>query len=899
MPSERVKAANHGKPASKAASMEWTTARCHRLIRPLTAKLQSLGILLQSPSLATTTLPQAQKKPKQSLDESDYGSKPQRRSGNAHDRSLFFGEGRPGDKIRRTYSANSTTIIPQVVVAATSRTSTAASADDPSHPQMLLESLRSSLKAEVYQLYCGICAAFENILLATKSANESHDLPSLKVIAARRVAQCILASDPGDSDEEWYQYAGMIGVGGEYCRDVVRWQAVELVREAIFSNLLPSQQRSGLGLPAILVGLCRHHNANAEAESLLKSMMEMYPLTENPRNPALVALFSFWQNQKFEMFRLLAGTLIEEGRPTSLSNPSVNQALKVAVECLESSWLSQELITRALETAFGIWGEEYITAAAEQRRELARRKSSRRSRKAVEELEYRKSRDRQRPIARHIVARAENMALELTHKLVVAAQNSHNIVALAILDNLTQGFLVQDEAMRTITEEEWEECYPIAAKVTILLQSLGRETENDVAIAKELLRCLDDLRNEMGKEGLQSLGEFVASCYENLYTSTGKSITGRDEIRALINRLVSYASTGSFSVATDKTGTIDVKAPKTPLKHRNKVITFTPGKVPANPQRERERYFITQLALHVAIGFLKLKCAKDNEAWNEWLRKLEQKLIEMKVRTPAKTKAVSKDTVATPKERKGWRFEEGIAEWVELGGTPGGPFKGKKSQCVIEIPVKVGWKKSWRDDYEIFSDHPAYNGTTTTSSSSFIEDSKGEDMQLPRLDSPDDPDISHAQLSEDGEYYAPTPARAPSSIRRSPRKADRIKRSLRAVAVMLPSSSPAKAMRKRSSRKGPDSPNPTESPSPSASLPAKSNLDSSPLVISSGNIPPQRKSFAEHAAHEDSQDELSSSFYSLSDKKRKAEDGLPKKKLRKRQRVVSVGDDSDDELTHP
>jgi transcriptional/translational regulatory protein YebC/TACO1 len=60
------------------------------------------------------------------------------------------------------------------------------------------------------------------------------------------------------------------------------------------------------------------------------------------------------------MFRLLAETLVEEGRPTSLTNPSVNQALKLAVECVESSELAQKLVTRALETAFGVWGDRKV-----------------------------------------------------------------------------------------------------------------------------------------------------------------------------------------------------------------------------------------------------------------------------------------------------------------------------------------------------------------------------------------------------------------------------------------------------------------------------------------------------------------------------------------------------------
>jgi hypothetical protein len=878
MPSEHAKTARN-KPAQKATEAEWTIRRRYLLVRPLTSKLQSLEILLQRPSLATTILPEVPKRQKQSLDESDYGIKPQPRSGNAHGRSHFFGEGRPGDKIRRTYSANSTS---EVVVSPI-----ITSPKDQSHPKALLELIRTTVKPEVYQLYCGIYTSFKEILVTTKAVTAAQGLPPLKVIAARRVAQCIISSEEfGESGDIWYEHASEVGRDGEYCSNILRWEAIEQIRKTICSNLLPSQQRNGLGLPAVLVGLCRGLNANAEAESLLRTMMELFPLTEDPRNPALVTLFSFWTDKKDEMFRLLAETLVEEGRPTSLTNPSVNEGLKLAVQCLESSELAQKLITRALETAFGVWGERYIAAAAKQRQQSAKRKGARRSDKTEGRLrkeldDLRKSRDRQRPIPRHIVQRAENVALELTQKLVVAAHSSPNTAAMSILDNLTHGFLVQDEAMRTITEEEWKEWYPIAAKVVILLQSLGRDSEHDISITGELVRCLEEIWNEVGNVGLQSLGEFVAICYENLYTKTGRSITEKDEVKALVDRLISYASTGSFSIDSDNASTIDAQAPKTPRRHSSKIVTFTPGKVPADPQHERERYFITQLALHVASGFSKLRCAMDKAGWNQWWKKVEFKIMGMKVRTPAKPKAVGGDEEKTPKQRKGWRWEEGIDEWVEVGGTPGGPSKEKKVTQVIEaveIPIRMDWEPTWRDDYKIFSDRSAKHGTTTTTTD---------------------------KVSADGEYYAPTPARVPSSVHRSPRKTQRLKQSLRAFAVMLPS-------RRESSREASAHGESIGSSFPVASPAPTENLISSPLVASSGNIRRKRKS--EDSTYEESEDEINdpTGIHSLSsreasvakkvgkksvlsrpaDKKQKMENELPQQKLRKRP-ALSVEDDDE------
>jgi hypothetical protein len=184
--------------------------------------------------------------------------------------------------------------------------------------------------------------------------------------------------------------------------------------------------------------------------------MELFSLTEDPRNPALVTLFSFWTDEKHEMFRLLAETLVEEGRPTSLTNPSVNEALKLAVECVESSELAQKFVTRALETAFGVWGDRYVAAPAKQRQEPAKRKGARRSDKTEDRLrkeleDLRKSRDGQRQLPRLIVARAENVALDLTQKLVVSAQSSPNFVCRMMLGNNGDGFRKGNVLGRSMT----------------------------------------------------------------------------------------------------------------------------------------------------------------------------------------------------------------------------------------------------------------------------------------------------------------------------------------------------------------------------------------------------------------------------------------------------------------
>ncbi|KAF8251884.1 hypothetical protein K440DRAFT_612233 [Wilcoxina mikolae CBS 423.85] len=863
-----------------AATMTWTTARCHRLIRPLTSKFVALKTLLILPSVTTTAnLP---KETKRDPDELPYNPsqaktatrRPARRS--ASDREMFFNESRPGraDRVRRTYSANPTrSTTPQVLVPTIpnpsvydlpfpaaavdwdhpgiatasgpnqARTKTQISKElDPSHPQSLLQSLKSTVHPSVFHMYTGIYSALETVLIATTWTSSPCEPAPLKILAARRIAQCILATeDEIKSDDVWYDTANEVGVGGEYLREIVRWHAIEIIRDAICSNIMPSQQKNGVGLPSALVGLCKHLGADAEAESLLKTMIELYPLSESTSNPSLVALMNSWRTSKAGMFRILADTLVVEGSPIPLGNPTVNKVLKSAMDNIEKCDAASKLVVKALETGFGIWGNGYIAAASKERKERARRKGNRRPGKIDDVPKFRSGKS----IPIRVVERAEEMALLLTEKLVVAAQIPRNAQAIEIIKHLTHGFLVQDEAMRAVTEDEWTEWYPIAGKVTILLQRLGHDSEDDIAIVKELVRCLDDVRETIGKDGLKSLGEFVASCYESLYTTTGKSITGEDEMKALVNRLVSYASNGCFpphagSVVTSA----PAKTPETPLKPSFKVVTFTPGKKPIDPQLEKERYYITQLALNVAIGFSTLKCTKHNDKWNRWVGTIEHQIIGMKIRTPVKTVAVcegsSKESGDGTNERKGWRWEEGLDEWIAVGGTPGGALREKirvPRLKKVEILMNVDRKRTWRKDYQTFSDRlnsestidedAGYCSYGSERATSPAEDNEEDNVhKSSRIDSPpspisqntnsdsEDPDTSFSRLFDnepessasevddnddnDGEYYVPTPARPPASVRRSPRKTERIKRSLQAFSVVLPMSSPMFSKQRRS-----------------------------------------------------------------------------------------------------
>jgi hypothetical protein len=798
---------------------------------------------------------------------------------------MFFGGSRPGrvDRVRRTYSANPTrSTTPQVLVPTIPNPSVydlpfpAAAVDwdhpgsatvsgpnqararppiskelDPSHPQSLLQSLKSTVHPSVFHMYTGIYSALETILIATTWTSSSCEPTPLKFLAARRIAQCILATEEEiKSDDVWYDTANEVGVGGEYLREIVRWHAIELIRDAIYSNIMPSQQKNGVGLPGALVGLCKHLGADAEAESLLKTMIELYPLSESTSNPSLVALMNSWRTSKAGTFRILTDTLVAEGSPIPLGNPTVNKVLKSAMDNVEKCDAASRLVVKALESSFGIWGNGYIAAASKERKERARRKGNRRPGKTDDVPKFRTG----KAIPVRVVERAEEMALLLTEKLVVAAQIPRNTQAMEIIKHLTHGFLVQDETMRAVTEDEWTEWYPIAGKATILLQRLGQDSEDDIAIVKELVRCLDDVWETIGKDGLKSLGEFVASCYESLYTTAGKSITGEDEMKILVNRLVSYASTGSFPPHTGSmVTTTPAKTPETPLKPSFKVVTFTPGKKPVDPQLEKERYYITQLALNVAIGFSTLKCMKHNDKWNRWVGSIEHQIIGMKVRTPVKAITVSEGDSNKPendaKVRKGWRWEEGLDEWVAVGGTPGGALREKMRVPrlkKVEITMNIGKKRTWRKEYEMFSDRLNSDSTTDEDAGYCSHDSERSPLSSPpspisqnsNSDS-EDLDTSFSRLFEndlessasevdndddnDGEYYAPTPARPPASVSRSPRKTERIKRSLQAFSVVLPMSSSMFSKQRQSGMKRLNLTGLTEPSSPLPSPPLVSN----------------------------------------------------------------------------
>jgi len=827
----------------------WDTARCHRIIRPLSSLLGGLKYYVTLPSI--TTLAVSRKEAKTKSDDPLYhpsqSKNNTRRSRQGDDQLLFFGVSRPGRRrVPYTYMSNTRHSAPQVgftyssaepidydlsfrapAIGFDSATATKPNPSevqplkeflDPLRSEDLLRSLENSVTADVFRMYTKIYAAFELILKMTTSPSPAHEAAPLWVLAARKIAVRILTTeDETEPDDDLYDFVGDTGIADEYRRQILRWHAVELVRGAIRSGLLPSYQKNALGLPGVLVGLCRQLNANAEAESLLKTLAERYPLSESITNPWLVTLTSFWRGQNNELCRLLGNAFVTEGNPVVLGNITVNHMLKQAVDSIAYCEVSRSLITRILETAFGIWGKGHVLSAAKRRKELAKRKGERRTSRVTaskHDLLPDKSRNA-KPIHARTGERAEDMALYLTEKLFVAAHGAANAHIIEMLENLTRGFLLQDETMRTSTEDGWSRWYPIAAKVTILLQSLGRDLVDDASIVGEIVRCLDNL----GEDDLKSLGEFVARCYGNLYSATGQSITGYNEVNYLVQGLISYAATGIFPPNTGSAeNSVATVEPTTPFRSRYELIIFTPGKTPVDPRMEKERHYISRLAVNVANGFSSLDSTKHDVKWNQWHKEVVCKVIGLKLRTPGKP------VVVPAKERKGWRYEEGISEWVEVGGTPGGTLletkgkkdgEGRKGMKAIHVEIQSYFDRipNWRDAYKIFSDIDSeWSGDSEEEAKGNMEIlaiASAEDVQQPSPTLPaseselndsfrsrlfdDQSESSTGSMSgcgEGGECYEQIRDRLPSSFRGSPRCASRIKRSLHTLSAMPPSSPP-------------------------------------------------------------------------------------------------------------
>jgi len=703
----------------------WDASRCHRVIRPLTALLGGL----KCPFATTPVISRKQAKRKSDdtqhhPSQSDSNTRRSRQAENP----LLFSESQPSRRrIPYTYLENtrwsaldgeftckvpieihdiafgSPTIgfdNPTATRPHTFRARFLETYLNPVRPEILLRSLENDVPADLFRMYSNIYATFERILKMTTPPPRGYESPPLWVLAARKIAVHIITTeDKMEPGGDLYGLAGDTGIANECRREILRWHAVELVKGAICAGLFPLCEEDWLGLPGVLVGLCRQLKANTEAESLLKALAERCPLSESIIIPWLLTLTSFWRGENSDLCRLLENAFVDEGNPVVLANITIKYLLKQSVESIEYCKVSRKFVTRALDVAFGIWGKGHGLSAAKRSEERAERKGERRtSRVTTSKHDRRCDEARKKPVNDRIAKRAQDMAFYLTEKIFIAVHGPINGHPIEMVENLTRGFLLRDETMRISAEDGWSWRYPTAAKVAILLLSLGRDLEYEARIVGEIVRCLDKLN----EDDLQSLGAFVAWCYGNLYTAAGDTMTSYNEVYSLVQGLISYAETGTFSPNTASAeNSITSSEPTAPLNHRDNPI-FTPGKTPIDSRVEKERYYISRLAVSVATGFSSLDGTKHVAKWNTWHKEVVGKVIALKLRTPAVPAEVRKER----------RYEEEASEWAAVGGTP--------SDTLLETErkkVEEGWKivnveiqscsdghPDWRDEYEIFSD---------------------------------------------------------------------------------------------------------------------------------------------------------------------------------------------------
>lgn len=841
---------------SKAAP--WTTTRCHRLLRPLTAKLQALrNIIRNNPS--ATSANAARPKPKRDLTDPDalFVEAVEKAAGRA---------GTTGTRIRtkprRTYgggngsgarsNGGSSAPAPATATATASlpgiddhylsiwgdSTAPTAPTDpnplkrpnrtlppDPNNPLTLLNSFKPILHPSIFSVYLGIYTSFESVLLSTNYPTSAPQILPLRTLAARKIAHCILAtSSEVDSDDIWYDAAAELGSSGEYLREIVRWHAIELVRDATAEGLMDGRD-GGLGMAGVLVGLCRAAGAEPEAQSLLQTLFDLHPVISSSNNPAIQALTMFFSETPEVLYRFLAKNF-----PATCSNPSwlgstdIHTFLLLASAEIDENPGIEILTSCALEATFGLWGDKHILALAAQRHDAAKRRAPRRSIKPLETIPEHAAHKTTSPMPARIGLKAETIVLKMVESLILLSLKDQSSKATLVLRSLVRGFLAQSAEIKMTTEDVWGARYPVAAKVAILLHGLGASSADDICIIDEITRCLEDVCGSGGTEGVKSLASFIADCYMPLYSRFSK----RDEVQILTGRILSLAAADP---AREASGEVPPATPRLPAGRG--MVTFTPGKpslAPAQELRETRRYLLAQLALQIAVGFSLSGEVKRDVEWIEWLGRFEHKIIGLKIQTPGKVKAIlrqrevefeeeedrrgmnKKGGGGNVKKRKGWRYEEGLDLWVAIGATPGRERPKKKRGVFMKrVEVAIDEDVNWRDEYEALDsgresdsdsaherqgEYESEGGVITedevmadasdseaeSEASEYTNDRPVTPTLTVRSSTSDDDDDN-----DDKEFYSNIHTSPPRTLRRSPRNTARIRKSLATFAVNMSS----------------------------------------------------------------------------------------------------------------
>lgn len=825
---------------SKAAP--WTTTRCHRLLRPLTAKLQALRNIIQNNPSATSANA-ARPKPKRDLTDPDHDpdalfveiaekaaggrgagssgmrirTKPQRTYGGGNASGARSNGGSSTPALGTTATTSSLGINDYLSIWGDNTAPTApphpnppkkpnrALPHDPYNPLILLHSFRPILHPSIFSVYLGIYTSLESVLFSTNCPPSGPQVPPLRTLAARKIAHCILATSCEiESDDIWYDAAAELGSSGEYLREVVRWHAIELVRDATAEGLMDGRD-GGLGMAGVLVGLCRNTGADQEAQSLLQTLFDLHPVISSSDSPAIQALTMFFSETPEVMYRFLTKNFPATSlNPSWLGSTDIHAFLLLASAEIDDNPGIETLASRALEAAFGLWGEEHLLVLSGQRQCTARQRAPRRDAKSLLDTIPDDDETSRKPPASampwRIGLKAETIVLKMVKSLLLLSLQNHSSKATLVLRSLVRGFLAQSAAIKTTTEDVWGPRYPVAAKVAILLHGLGTGAEDDLRIFDETARCLEDICGSGGSDGMKSLASFIANCYIPLYRRASK----HDEVQVLAARMI--------SLTADPTNVAPRTVPVTPRVSAGRMmVTFTPGKpamAPAQELRETKRYLLAQLALQIAVGFSLKGKVKSDAAWIEWLRQFERKVIGLKIQTPGRVKAILRQQEVGGEDveaggevkkrsrdktkRKGWRYEEGLDLWVAVGATPGRERPQKARGVFIAcVEVTIDEDYDWRAEYEaldtadeIMVDVDVIDSEPESEASEYIANRRVTPTPTFHSSTSDDDDDDD---DDDDEFYSNIRISPPRTLRRSPRNTAKIRKSLASFAVIMSS----------------------------------------------------------------------------------------------------------------
>jgi len=614
--------------------------------------------------------------------------------------------------------------------------------------------------------------ALDQFLFATSPPAKGPAVPTLASLASRQVAYCILAV--GDDGMDWYDYVKGYGRSGEYLREVARWHGIELLKDALADGAMDPVD-GGAGAIGTCIGLCRKHGAEREAEALLETLLFFNPVFSTSKtNPAFETIrtyFSIGANSfvpPSSVYRILkAFTPLVYKNPSWMSSKEIQAILIMATKDIETVPKADEMVIRLLESAFGLPGD-YKAGEESPRGGINLRLMPKVGRQNGEEV-----------------------IAEVIRALVGATFHWTKSNARGVLIHLAKGYLSQDQASKALAQDVWREEWPglvtskIMAMAHVQRWSCSKTSCTDRCLEagcfKESLRecrdeialCLELLTSALhGDDGFFLVAEYVRECYLPDTPTTTKEDHAKElaRINSLTGRLLASISEASSSDHAS------INVPKTPKASAPKVIIFTPGKLltPQNKKWEKRRYLIGQLVLRIATQYQESALSFKHE-WVKWATNIEKKVLALKIKTPLETTLLREDPKAqgpSPKEklRKGWRYEEGLGEWVSTGQTPGRKNRTPR-RTGFEVVVYNRKRGVWRQEY------PKLSGRSVKLEVGDSED--GSDSACPNTEGGE---LDSESEEEQGSLYQGSDSESPKIKPPPPRSVNRtqaIKDSLR------------------------------------------------------------------------------------------------------------------------